>query len=295
MTTHTGVTSGRAAVGRPDGEYAFVAGLYAAALLAPALVLLLASVRSDAATLYVGFLLAVTGLTAIAGWVVSRIPGFASRLGRRDAVWLLVVLPFGWFAGAFGADAVHVDLPGVAVPLAVVCTAGGMLLGLMLVAMSRTRHADSVLERTTESAAWEARWPRRWRRVAAGVSVGAFAASAVGFVAAFGFGIEWGWRLYYLLFVGAVLMNVLNPRTFRVTDAGLVVENPLQRHFRPWSAFAGYELTDDALVIRSAARWRPDHRSDRADVEDVDAVVTALDEHLPRRGAPRRRGSPPEG
>ena len=40
----------------------------------------------------------------------------------------------GWFGGVFGADALHIDLPAVAVPLAVVCTAGGMLLGLMLAA-----------------------------------------------------------------------------------------------------------------------------------------------------------------
>jgi hypothetical protein len=89
------MASGRVAAGRPDGEYAFVAGLYVAALLAPALVLLLASVRSDAAVLYVGFLLAVAGVTAVAGWVVSRVPGLAIRLGRRDAVWLLVVPPAG--------------------------------------------------------------------------------------------------------------------------------------------------------------------------------------------------------
>jgi hypothetical protein len=71
------------------------------------------------------------------------------------------------------------------------------------------------------------------RRIAGGVSVMAFTVSILGILAAFVFDSEWGWRLYYLLFVGVVLMNVLNPRTFRVTDTGLVVENPLQRQFRP--------------------------------------------------------------
>ena len=79
------------------------------------------------------------------------------------------------------------------------------------------------------------------------------------------------------------LMNLLNPRTFRVTDAGLVIEHPLQRLFRPWSAFTGYEITDDALVIRSAACWRPAHRCDREDIEGFDTAVSALDEHLARR------------
>lgn len=79
-------------------------------------------------------------------------------------------------------------------------------------------------------------------------------------------------------------MNLTNPRTFRVTDAGLVIEHPLQRLFRPWSAFTGYELTGDALVIRSAAWWRPAHRCDRADIEDVRSTVAALEEQFSGAG-----------
>jgi len=71
-----------------------------------------------------------------------------------------------------------------------------------------------------------------------------------------------------------------NSRTFRVTDAGLVVERPLQRRFRPWAAISGYTLTDDALVVQQSAWWRLSHRCDRADIDDVDAVVTALDDAI---------------
>lgn len=78
-------------------------------------------------------------------------------------------------------------------------------------------------------------------------------------------------------------MNLLNPRTFRVTDAGLVIEHPLQRQFRPWSAYMGYELTEDALVVQPAVWWRPAHRCDREDIEDVDAAVTVLDDTLTRQ------------
>ena len=70
---------------------------------------------------------------------------------------MLVALPFGWFVGVFGADALHIDPPAIAIPLAVIATAGGMLLGIILVAMSRTRHADAILEGATEFAEWEAR------------------------------------------------------------------------------------------------------------------------------------------
>lgn len=268
----------------PDAQYAFVAGLYAAALLVPIVVLALSHLVGGAATLYVGFLAAVAGVTAVAGRAASRTPGLAIRLGRRDAVWLLVALPFAWFGGALGAaSAVGVELPVVAIPLAAFGTAGGMLLAVVLVPMSRTRYADAVLEGATDLAEWEARWPRRWRRVAGGVSVGAFAAGTVGIVAVFAFGVERAWGLYYLVFVGVPFMNLLNPRTFRVTDAGLVIERPLQRQFRSWSAFTGYELTEDALVIRSAAWWRPAHRCDRTDIADVDAAVGALDGILASR------------
>lgn len=284
MTASTRSAPGRSNAERPDGEYAFVAGLYVAALVAPALVIALSRFITDTAVLYIGALVAVTCVTVVAGWAVSRTPGFAVSLGRHDAVWLLVVLPFIWFGGVFGAAALGIEPPDIAVPIAVLGTAGGMLSGIMLVAMSRTRSANAALEDTVELVAWEARWPQRWRRIAGGISVLAFTVSTVGIVSAFAFDSAWGWRLYYLMFVGIVLMNVLNPRTFRVTDAGLVVEHPLQRNFRPWSAYEGYTLTDDALVIRSEAWWRPSHRCDREEIADVEAVKAALDEISTDRG-----------
>ncbi|WP_233745330.1 hypothetical protein [Halobacterium bonnevillei] len=281
MAASTQTAVRRSNAERPDSEYAFVAGLYVAALVAPAVVLALSRVVADAAVLYVGLLVAVTGVTAAAGWAVSRTPGLAVSLGRRDAVWVLVVLPFSWLGGAFGAAALGVEPPDIAAPLAVLGTAGGTLLGIALVAMSRTRHASAALEDAVELAEWEARWPRRWRVVAGGVAVASFAASIIGLLAALVADFEWGWRLYYLLFVGVVLATVGNSRTFRVTDAGLVVEHPLQRQFRPWAAYTSYELTDEALVLRPAAWWRPAHRCDRADIADVDAVRSALNETVP--------------
>jgi hypothetical protein len=283
MATHTRRTLGQSSAERPDGLYVLVAGLYVAAFLAPALVLGLSRVVTDAAVLYVGFLVAVAGVTAVASGIVSRMSGLAVSLGRHDAVWLLAVLPFCWFGSVFGAVAVGLEPPNLAVPLAVIGTAGGMLLGIILVAMSRTRYANAAIADTVDLAEWEARWPRRWRRVAGGISLVAFTASTLGIVSAFVFNSEWGWWLYNLLFVGVVLMNVLNPRTFRVTDAGLVIEHPLQRQFRPWSTYTSYELTDEALVLQPVEWWRPAHRCDRTDIDDIDAAVTALDSYLAQR------------
>ena len=90
MATHMRTAMGQADAERPGPEYAFVAGLYVAALVVPALVIGLSRVVGDAALLYVGFLIAVAGVTAVAAWAISKIPGFAVQLGRHDAVWLLV-------------------------------------------------------------------------------------------------------------------------------------------------------------------------------------------------------------
>jgi len=283
MATHTPSRMGHSDAELPDGQYAFVAGLYAASFLAPAIVLVLSWATTDAAALYVGFLLAVAGVTGVAGWVVSRRSGLAVSLGRYDAIWLLVALPFGWFGGVFGASAVGIELPDLAAPFAVIGSAGGMLLGIILVAMSHTRHANAALADVDDLAEWKARWPRRWRRVAGGITIVAFTASTIGIIAAFALDAEWGWRLYYLLFVGVILVNLLNPRIFRVTDSGLVIEHPLQRQFRPWSAYERYELTEEALVIRSVRWWRPAHRCDRGDIDDLDLAVTALEDTLARQ------------
>lgn len=58
--------------------------------------------------------------------------GLAVNLGRHDAVWLLVLLPFSWFGGVFGVAALGAKPPDLAAPLAVIGTAGGMLLRITL-------------------------------------------------------------------------------------------------------------------------------------------------------------------
>lgn len=279
MSIPTGTGHDHAYASKPDGPYALVAGLYASAHLAPLILLAVSGVVTNGGVRYLTFLLTVTGVTAVSGWLVSRAPGLAVTVGRHDITWLLVVAPLAWFGGWYvGFGPLGVDPPTFVAALSVLGVVGGMLCGLLLVTMSRTRHADAATADVTEFVAWEARWPRRWRRVASAVSIGAFAVGAVGFAGAFVLGDEWwGWGLYNVVFVGAVLMNVLNPRTFRVTEAGLVVEHPFVRRFRPWSAFAGYEVTTDALVIEPTNWWRLAHRCDRDDIDDFDAATAALD------------------
>lgn len=286
MATHSTAQPDRRDAERPDAAYALVAGLYVAALLAPAVVAALSAITSNAAALYVGLLGAATGVAVAAGWLVSRIPGLAVDLGRRGASRLLVVVPFVWTAVAFVAlAAVGVDIPAAVSLLGIVSAVGGAFLGTTLLAMSRTRHAAVELAAAAELVRWEARWPPRWRRASVGAAVVGVVGGVAGVIARLALGWEWAGSLYYLLFLWTPFAGLATPRTFRATETGLVVERPLQRRFRPWSAFENYELAEGALLVRPAARWRPTHRCDRADVAELDAVLAALERSpLPEAG-----------
>lgn len=70
-----------------------------------------------------------------------------------------------------------------------------------------------------------------------------------------------------------------------VTDAGLGIErSPERRRYRPWSVFDRYDLTDDTLVVYSSSGWKPSLRCARADIEDSEAAVTALEATLSTHG-----------
>ena len=277
MATRTGTGVDQPTAEPPDAPYAVVAGLYIAALLAPVVVLGLSTFVTDAGLLYISLLATGTVLTVVSGWGVSRTAGLAVDLGRHTATRLLAAFPFAWFGGVVGMTAIRGDPPGIAVLLAMLGTIGGMFLGLILTGMSRNRHAAAVLTDAEEIAQWEARWPRRWRRIAVGGAIVTGVAGLAGLVAQFAFDVDWTGSFHAVWVVWAPAAGAANPRTFRVTDAGLVVERPLQRRFRPWAAISGYTLTDDALVVQQSAWWRLSYRCDRADIENVDTVVTALE------------------
>jgi hypothetical protein len=263
-----------------DAQYALVGGLYAASVLTPVAVLGVSTWISDAALLYVGFLAVWVAFTTLFGWLVSRTEGVAVRIGRRDAAWVLAAVPFVVFIGAFVGLAVGTPMPPVAVPLAMITMITGFLFGFPLVVMSQNRHADFAVRDATEFARWEARWPLRWRRLAVGSMVVGIASAVVAVVAQLGLGADWATPFYLLAFLWTPLAQATTPRTVRVTDAGLVVERPLIRRFRPWEAFEAVSLSDDALVVHPTAWWRPSLRFDRDDIEDVDAAVTALERGL---------------
>ncbi|SIR63772.1 hypothetical protein SAMN05421858_3050 [Haladaptatus litoreus] len=262
---------------RPDTLYAFVAGLYVAILLTPIAILGISTVSVDGGILYMSYLGFIALFTAVAGWLISHTAGLAVRLGHHDLIWLLVAVPFVPFVGVFAASEIGISPPSIAIVLAMVTMIGGMFTSLPLVTMSRNRYTTAAVANTTEITEWEGRWPQWWRQISYGAMIIAILGGSAGIIAHVVFGVEWAGNLYLLMVFWAPLAGSANPRTFRVTDAGLVVHRPLLHRFRPWIAFTGYSLNDEALVIYRKGWWRQNIRCDRDDIEDVDAAIAALD------------------
>ncbi len=66
-------------------------------------------------------------------------------------------------------------------------------------------------------------------------------------------------------------------RRFTAHESGLCTRAGAGYALRlvPWDQFAGYRLTDDAILLRREAPWQPSLRCDRADI-DTDAVTAVL-------------------
>jgi hypothetical protein len=72
----------------------------------------------------------------------------------------------------------------------------------------------------------------------------------------------------------------------RLTDSNVVVlEEGLQRgvSVRPWTEFESFAVTDDALVIREAGRFRGTYELPRSRVENEREAISALSQYLPER------------
>lgn len=127
---------------------------------------------------------------------------------------------------------------------------------------------------------WVAGWTparRRWLLFTTGIpALGLTLAGTLGpFVA------DAPWLPYLVVLGGAWLMVaplVTNRRTYRTTSAGIEREGRFRTRTYRWDAIAGYEVTDDALVIHRKGVW-PAIQCSLADIEDPEPVRTALDRH----------------
>lgn len=269
---------------RPDPVYALIVGLYGCALLAPIGIVVLAETITAVGVFTFGVLATVTLVTAVVGITAARTPGLAVAVGRNRFAWLLAVVPIALFALLIGGAEAGITPWSVdsAVGWSLLGMVAGLLLGLLLRGMSRTRYANVRLSDVTDLAQWEAWLPRRRRRVVNAILVVGCLCVPAGLVAEELFGYEWGFALGQMAMTVALAVGIGRPngRTFCVSEAGITVENGITRRIRPWSAFTGYTLTDDALLIHTAQWWRPTIRCDTDRIERVDQVTDALGAYL---------------
>ncbi|SFR93632.1 PH domain-containing protein [Halomicrobium zhouii] len=266
-------------VRRSDPVFGIAAGLYLALLLSPA-VLLAVSVTgwTEPGVLYGTFLVTGVGALALAGLVFSRHPGLVPRLGSSPLAWLPAVMGVVVAAGALATF----EYAGGLSVLGAFFGLFAALVGTLLGALARSRYANAVLEDAAEQLAFEAGWPQGPRNrvyAVAGVVAGL---SAIGWLAGVVAGFDWLVTLCQMGFsLGLVTSVVGRSRTYRVTSAGLAVDEPLRTRLLPWSAFEGWDRTDDAIEVRRP--WRVDVRLATDDLADPDAVADALARHLPAR------------
>lgn len=268
-----------------DRFFGFLVGLYAAALAAPVTTVGVAlAVTADAAALFATFLCVTVAVVAGVA-VVARRESVAVRLGGTRWSWLV---PLG--------GAVHVavllaasggPVSGAVVGVSMLGALATVVTGFGLVCAAHNRHARDVVAGSTRCVEFSARGPERDRRLT-NWAVGALMLGGMaGLAASVAFDVEsTRWLFHLLVGAGAGLMGASVERTFVVTDAGLRVGTPVHKRIRPWAAFEGYSLTDDALVLHRAG-WSAwglrDVRRDPDEIEDLSAVAATLDEFLPHR------------
>lgn len=254
----------------PDQPFRIAFGCYIGTILTTAVVAACLLLRIThpavliAATITTSHFSIILGLLAIRDW--RYVP---ERLGRDRKRWLFAVLGLGLAALGFVGPT---DSTGILVTTVV----GGLLtalVGIALARMARNRYVAVWCVDSEPVASWEA--PKPW-------AVRARRATAFFLV----FGAAYGTLM--LVFDEVDLFNVVaysgafvviltpTPRALDVYERGLVADSKLSKRLYRWETLDGYQLTDSELRIRRS--WLPDLRFDRGEIDDVEAVVAALDE-----------------
>jgi hypothetical protein len=262
-----------------------VAGVYAGVLLAPPVLAAVAvSVTTDAGALFLGILAVVFGVTVGATVALREWTGLASRLDTIPRRAALALGPLALVAGEIAvASAVDLRLPSGIGALAFVGALGGLVAGSILGIMARTRAVKARVAGLPVEAEWRAGWPERHRRLATAGAGVAMLGGLAGFAAGLLLDEPWLLTLSHVAIpVGAGVLGVSQPRTYRLTAAGVEDDNSVVRRLYPWETVTGYRATGEAVVLSRTGLHRPALRWDATDVEDVDELVAALDRYAPR-------------
>lgn len=283
---------------RLDARFGVVAGLYVAALLAPALLLVVVQRFRLSSELVALGLLGAVGMvcTAVVAWRVTRWGGVVAWFNSTWAALLVpavgVIPVFGYFFYVILSIAFAVSelQPESAVSLV---GFSGFLLGIVaaclgsaLVYMARARLVNATVEDGDVRVEWTAGWPRR--------DGAKFAIGTLGVVGLL-YGLTlwqlgwWGAQVFFPLSMILVfgIASLVSERTYRVSPAGLEQRRGtrwfVSPQLVPWSQLEGFSVTDDAIVLH---RRLPhvDVRCSRRDLLTDEAdVIAALEAHLDRR------------
>lgn len=261
---------------RADATVSLAAGLASAGLVVPPVAaFLLVSMGVDVA--------ALTGIVGGSGFVTLAAVGFSRygadstvRVGSTPWSYLLALVP----AAPLLVNSVW-TLPRGARAMLVLGAIFGLLATLAFVLACQTRHANAVTPPDAVSLSASPPEDVATRRRTLGI-----AGVAVGIVL-FAGGILADQppvrTTGQLLIPMGAMVTVSATRTgdYTAGPAGLTRRNPAHAVARPWTRFRGYSVTDDAVVLHRASRWRwlPAIRFARSDIEDVEAVIDALDAH----------------
>jgi hypothetical protein len=226
----------------------------------------------------VGFVFAVACVGLVAGGLVGgQLTATLRRMGRSRLRYCLV-LPGLCLVGAgvmgsvagFGAVSLLPVLAGL-----VAFVLGGVV-GMMV----RTRYVRAVCSASAPTVSWAAETSNAAKRrrygIAIGLAVIAVAGIAIDLIGQY----ESGISTYVPLFggiVGGLLGGGIRSETLHAHEPGIEVERPVNRGFIPWDRVSGYKLSETELRIELS--YRTDYRCDRAQIDDVDAVVETLDNY----------------
>lgn len=256
----------------PDQPFRAAFGCYIGTLLTTVVVsaMVASSVAHPAvviaATIATSHFSIILGLVAIQDWTYGP-----ERLGSDWRRWS--------FSGlGLGLAALGVVWPTDSTGILVTTVAGGLLtalVGVGLAQMARNRYVAVWCADEEPVVSWEAPkpWAIRVTRAVICLTVFGVAYGALLFVYD-------GFGLFNIIQFGGVIVVILAPtnRELDVYTSGLLTGNKLSKTIYHWENLDSYQLTDSELRIRRS--WLPDLRFDRAEIDDVDVVVGALEDNL---------------
>lgn len=220
------------------------------------------------------------GLLAVGcgvGAVVSGLATVGRDLTAPDATWRLgiagLVAPLGWVVPAASEQSLEAALLS---PWAVGASASVAWLAVVM-AVGGVRNAQR-REQARTVVEFSARRPSAQRRqlaLALATIMGISLAVTVG-IGVLGSGVDVT-TLMPLTIVPVFFATLNEDVEASVTDCGLITDGAV----RGWDTFEGYEHDDDVLSVVSHGRAGT-QQFDADDIEDVDAVLDALDRYLPR-------------